>query len=116
MASLPHDNNPLMAQRVKVVHTYRDISGHNAIIDAVSRTVETYTGATITARVGSIYIVNVCDGVLYLEPRGTAGPDSWLMPPGAYYELKGRADELQDAHICARPDTQISIMYREVYQ
>ena len=111
-----HDNNPLKAQRVKVVHTYRDISGHNANTESATRTITTLTGAPIGERIGSIFVANVGNGMLYAEPNGTAGPDSFMIPPGAHYDFMGRADELELVQLYASPTTVATFMYRQVYQ
>jgi len=111
-----HDNNPLKAQRVKVVHNYRDVSGHNATVNGSTSTITTLTGAAIGDRIGSLWVANVGNGLLYAEPNGTAGQDSFIIPPGGYYDFRGRADELREVQLYASPTTIVTIMYRQVYQ
>jgi len=111
-----HDNNPFKAQRVKIVHTYRDLSGHNGTVTTSSQTMQQLTGSAISARIGALFVVNVGNGLLYIEPAGSAGPDSFPVPPGSYYELCGRGDELELAQFYSPSSTTIGIMYREVYQ
>jgi len=111
-----HDNNPLKAQRVKVVHTYRDISGHNATVTSSTTTISAITSAAIVENIGAIFVANVGNGILYAEPAGTAGKDSFIIPPGTHYEFKGRADELQLVQLYASPSTLVTFMYRQVYQ
>jgi hypothetical protein len=113
---LPKDNNPLAAQRVKQVHNYRDVSGFNESVDNRSATIVSWTGANISDNIGAVLMSNVGNGILYLEPSGTAGLDSYPIPPGGFYLLCGRADELRLAHICAAPDTIVGFMYKQVYQ
>ena len=108
------DNNPLAAQRVKVVHTYRDVSGHNAAIGSTS-TITALTGAAIIDTIGAVWIANVGNAVMYLEPQGTAGADSFPIPPGGFRLLTGRADELQLAQLFSAGTT-AGFMYMEVYQ
>ena len=110
------DNNPLMAQRVKMVHTYRDISGHNGAPTSTSATITTLTGAAITDDIGAIFCTNVGNVVMYAEPAGTAGTDSFPIPPGGYWEFCGTAAELQLAQIYCASTTTAGFMYREVYQ
>ena len=113
---LPKDNNPLAAQRVKLVHTYHDVSGHNVTVSGTSATMATLTGATITDNIGSLFVSNVGNGMLYVEPESSAGPDSFPIPPGAFYELMGRADELRLSSFYSTGSTTMAVMYREVYQ
>jgi hypothetical protein len=113
---LPHDNNPLKAARVKNVHNYRDVSGHNASLTATPTTIETLLGVAIADNIGRIDVWNVGQGVLFIEPAGTAGADSFPVPPGEKYPLMGRADELRLVQLFACPNTDIGLMYKKVYQ
>jgi hypothetical protein len=92
------------------------VSGHNSTVGESTTTIESATGAAIGESIGAVFVVNVGNGMLYGETNGTAGSDSFPIPPGAYYEFKGRQDELQSVQLYASPSTLVGFMYRRVYQ